>query len=106
MLLEMFGHHLQTAYGGNEALELADRFRPHAILLDISLPGLDGYQLARTIRSLSWGASTLLIALTGWGQEEDRRQAYEAGFDHHLTKPVSGDVIESLLRSAPRLCSR
>lgn len=97
-LLEIHGHRVQTAYCGREALELADSFRPHAALLDIGLPDLSGYLLANHIRTSSWGRRTLLVAVTGWGQTEDRRRAYEAGFDHHLAKPVAAEAIESVLR--------
>jgi PAS domain S-box-containing protein len=99
-LLELSGHHVQTAYCGRQALELAESFRPHAMLLDIGLPDLSGYDLAKHIRASSWGRRTLLVAVTGWGQNEDRRRAYEAGFDHHLAKPVAPEAIESILSSA------
>jgi len=99
-LLELSGHHVQTAYCGRQALELAEGFRPHAVLLDIGLPDLSGYALAKHIRESSWGRRTLLVAVTGWGQSEDRRRAYEAGFDHHLAKPVAAEAIESILRCA------
>jgi CheY-like chemotaxis protein len=98
-LLELSGHHVQTAYTGRRALELAETFRPHALLLDIGLPDFDGYQLATTIRATPWGRSILLIAVTGWGQEEDRRRAFEAGCDHHLTKPIAAEAVESLLQT-------
>ncbi|HEX3843386.1 MAG TPA: ATP-binding protein [Steroidobacteraceae bacterium] len=97
-LLESCGHHIQTAYSGRQALELAEIFRPHAMLLDIGLPDLSGYVLAKRIRESSWGRRILLVAITGWGQDEDRRRAYEAGFDHHLAKPVAAEAIESALR--------
>jgi CheY-like chemotaxis protein len=97
-LLESCGHHVQTAYSGRQALELAEIFRPHAMLLDIGLPDLSGYVLAKRIRESSWGRRILLVAITGWGQDEDRRRAYEAGFDHHLAKPVAAEAIESALR--------
>ncbi|HEY6515561.1 MAG TPA: ATP-binding protein, partial [Steroidobacteraceae bacterium] len=97
-LLEISGHHVQTAYSGRQALELAENFRPHAALLDIGLPDLSGYVLARHIRESHWGRRTLLVAITGWGQSEDRRRAYEAGFDHHLAKPVAAETIDSVLR--------
>jgi PAS domain S-box-containing protein len=97
-LLELSGHHVQTAYCGRQALELAEGFRPHAMLLDIGLPDLSGYALAKYIRDSSWGRRTLLVAVTGWGQNEDRRRAYDAGFDHHLAKPVAPEAIESILR--------
>jgi PAS domain S-box-containing protein len=98
-LLELSGHHVQTAYTGRRAFELAEAFRPHALLLDIGLPDLDGYQLAQEIRATPWGRSIALIAVTGWGQEEDRRRAFAAGFDHHLTKPIAAETVESLLQS-------
>jgi PAS domain S-box-containing protein len=99
MLLEASGHHVQTAYTGRQALELARVFRPHALLLDIGLPDVDGYKLAQQIRAAPWGRSAVLVAVTGWGQEQDRLRAVEAGFDHHLVKPISADTVESLLAS-------
>src|ERR1700683_3396801 len=99
ILLELSGHHVQTAYTAQRALELAEIFRPHLFLLDIGLPDLDGYQLARKIRGTSWGRGAVLIAVTGWGQEADRRRAFEAGFDHHLTKPIAAETVESLMQS-------
>ncbi len=84
---------------GQRALELAERFRPHALLLDIGLPDFDGYQLATAIRAAPWGRGIVLIAVTGWGQEEDRRRAFEAGCEHHLTKPIAAETVESLLQS-------
>ena len=98
-LLELSGHHVQTAYTGRHALELAETFRPHALLLDIGLPDFNGYELATKIRASPWGCDVMLIAVTGWGQEEDRRRALEAGCDHHLTKPVAPETVESLLQS-------
>jgi PAS domain S-box-containing protein len=100
-LLELSGYHVQTAYTGRRALELAETFRPHALLLDIGLPDLDGYQLARKLRAAPWGRGIILIAVTGWGQEEDRRRAFDAGFDHHMTKPIAAEAVESLLQSLP-----
>jgi len=97
-LLELSGHHVQTAYSGRQALELAESFRPHAALLDIGLPDLNGFTLAKHIRESPWGRHTLLVAVTGWGQREDRLRAYDAGFDHHLAKPVAAEAIESVLR--------
>jgi DNA-binding response OmpR family regulator len=97
--LELSGHHVQTAYTGRRALELAEAFRPHALLLDIGLPDFNGYELAAKIRALPWGRGVILIAVTGWGQEEDRARALEAGCDHHLTKPIAPETVESLLQS-------
>jgi PAS domain S-box-containing protein len=98
-VLELSGHEVQTAYNGRRALELARTFRPHALLLDIGLPDVNGYELARTIRAAPWAGGMVLIAVTGWGQGEDRRRALEAGFDHHLTKPIAAETLESLLQS-------
>jgi PAS domain S-box-containing protein len=102
MLLEASGHHVQTAYTGRQALELARAFRPHALLLDIGLPDMDGYQLARQVRSKPWGRGVALVAVTGWGQEQDRQRAVAAGFDHHLVKPISAETVETLLHSLAR----
>src|SRR5215472_1786193 len=102
MLLEASGHHVQTAYTGRQALELARTFRPHALLLDIGLPDIDGYHLAQQVRAAPWGRSAVLVAVTGWGQEQDRLRAVEAGFDQHLVKPISAETVESLLQSLAR----
>jgi PAS domain S-box-containing protein len=93
------GHEVTTAFSGPEALAAAARQRPHAILLDIGMPGLSGYEVARRIRLEAWGRRTILVALTGWGQEDDRQKAKAAGFDLHLTKPVDpADVSRVLLQ--------
>jgi two-component system CheB/CheR fusion protein len=102
MLLEASGHHVQTAYTGRQALELARTFRPHALLLDIGLPDVDGYKLAERFRAAPWGRSAVLVAVTGWGQEQDRLRAVEAGFDHHLVKPISAETVDTLLQSLTR----
>jgi PAS domain S-box-containing protein len=98
-LLGLSGHCVRTAYSGRQTLEVAETFHPNVLLLDIGLPDIDGYQLARRIRSAPWGRAACLIALTGWGQDEDRRRASEVGFDHHLTKPAPVEALDSLLRS-------
>jgi CheY-like chemotaxis protein len=90
------GHDIQTAHDGLEAIQEAT-FRPDAILLDIGMPKMNGYQAARYIRQQVWGKNILLIALTGWGQDQDKRRATEAGFDHHLTKPVDAVALQGLL---------
>jgi len=97
-VLELSGHEVRTAYDGRRALELAGTFRPHALVLDIGLPDVNGYEVARSIRAAPWGGRMVLIAVTGWGQGEDRRRALEAGFDHHLTKPIAAETLESLLQ--------
>ncbi|MGN6547694.1 MAG: ATP-binding protein, partial [Aureliella sp.] len=97
MLLSFKGHDVRTAYDGLAAVELAENFRPDLMLVDIGMPKMNGYDAARTIRGKTWGSSTVLVALTGWGQEDDKRRAAEAGFDHHFTKPVDLGALESLL---------
>ena len=98
-LLELSGHRVQKAYSGRRALEVGGTFHPQVLLVDIGLPDIDGYELARTIRAAPWGRDILLIAVTGWGQEDDRRRALDAGFDHHLTKPAAAETLEALLRA-------
>ncbi len=98
-LLELSGHAVQSAYTGERAYELANAFRPHVILLDIGLPDANGYEVARKIRAESWGCDIVLVAVTGWGHEDDRRRAFDSGFDHHLTKPLAANVLESLVNS-------
>jgi CheY-like chemotaxis protein len=87
-------HH--TAHDGLEAVGAAGVFRPDVVLLDIGLPKLNGYEAGRRIRE-QLGKDVMLIALTGWGQEEDRRRSKDAGFDHHMTKPVEFDALQKLL---------
>jgi PAS domain S-box-containing protein len=98
-LLELSGHEVQTAYSAHDGYLLAEAFRPDVLLLDIGLPDVDGYALARRIRAMYWGHDLTLVALTGWGQEADKSRAREAGFDHHLTKPVTLPQLDGLLRS-------
>jgi CheY-like chemotaxis protein len=98
-LLELSGHRVRTAYTAHEGLELAADLQPEVMLLDIGLPDMSGYELATTIRATPWGRETILVAVTGWGQESDRERAFGSGFDHHLTKPISTDALESLLQS-------
>ena len=97
MLLQISGNETQMAYDGLEAVEAAERFRPEVVLLDIGLPQLNGYDACRRIREQPWGKTMVLIALTGWGQEEDRRQSKDAGFDAHLVKPVDYGALMKLL---------
>jgi PAS domain S-box-containing protein len=97
MWLKLTGNQTHTAYDGLEAVEAAATFRPDAVLLDIGLPKLNGYEVARKIRQQPWGKTMVLVALTGWGQQEDRRQSSEAGFNGHLVKPVDFDDLMKLL---------
>ncbi len=96
MLLRMMGHEVCTAYSGREALAIAAEFLPQIVLLDIGMPETNGYEVARQIRAAAWGRTMQLVAVTGWGQEEDKRQAEAAGFDHHRVKPVDLDSLEPL----------
>ena len=97
MLLNITGNELQTAHDGQEAVTKAEQFQPEVILLDIGMPIMDGYQACRAIRTQPWGQRIKIIALTGWGQESDRRQTREAGFDAHLVKPVEHAVLVKTL---------
>ena len=97
MLLRLTGNETSVAYDGEEAVEAAARQRPDVILLDIGLPKLNGFDACRRIRENRWAKNVLIIALTGWGQEEDRRKSAEAGFDGHLVKPVDHAELMRLL---------
>jgi PAS domain S-box-containing protein len=101
MLLELAGHMTQKAHDGLEALDAAEQFRPDAILLDIGLPLLNGYEVCHRIRQEPWGKEIVLVALTGWGQEEDRHRSREAGFNAHMVKPVNHDGLLKLLAAVP-----
>jgi CheY-like chemotaxis protein len=100
-LLELSGHEVRTAADGEAGVAAAAAFRPDVVLLDIGMPRLNGYDAARRIRELPGGRGVVLIALTGWGQEDDRRRSRDAGFDHHLTKPVDPQDLGKLLASLP-----
>ena len=94
MLLELKGHEVRSAYDGKDALQLAEGFRPHIALLDLGMPKMNGYEACRQIRDQAWGTKMTLIAVTGWGQEDDRRKSTAAGFDGHLVKPVDPETLE------------
>jgi PAS domain S-box-containing protein len=96
-LLELLGHEVRTANDGLEGLDVAEAFRPGVILMDIGMPRLNGYDTCRRMREKPWGKDATVVALTGWGQEEDKRQSREAGFDDHLVKPVEPASLEKLL---------
>jgi CheY-like chemotaxis protein len=97
MLLRLDGHEVQVANNGAEALAVFDRMRPDVAILDIGMPGLSGYEVARKIREREAGDKVMLIAVTGWGQDADKTRASEAGFDHHFTKPVEPEALSALL---------
>ena len=98
MLLELAGHEVRVANCGQDALSLAQLFRPDTVVLDIGMPDLSGYQVAQRLRQEPWAGSLHLIALTGWGQDSDRRRALESGFDEHMTKPIEPQLLEALIR--------
>ena len=100
-LLQINGHETRLAHDGPEAVEQARRFQPDVIFLDIGMPIVDGHETARRIRQQPWGKAMVLVALTGWGQVEDRRRSKEAGFNHHLVKPADPAVVTKLLSEIP-----
>jgi CheY-like chemotaxis protein len=106
LLLGLEGNEVQTAYDGLAALEAAERFRPHVVLLDVRMPKLNGYDTCRRIREQPWGKGMIVIALTGWGQEGDQRRTEEAGFDSHLVKPVDPAALNEFLAEAVASRSR
>ena len=101
-VLEDAGAEVLAAEGGETALQLLDSAPPGVLVCDLGMPGMDGYEVARRLRQQPGTEKTVLAALTGWGQQEDRRRTAEAGFDHHLVKPPEPKTVESLLASLPR----
>jgi CheY-like chemotaxis protein len=97
LMLRMEGHEVTCASDGEEALALAGERRPEIVVLDVGMPKLDGCEVARRIRAESWGRGAILVALTGWGQDVDRRRSREAGFDMHLVKPVDPATLCDML---------
>ncbi len=97
LLLKLAGHETHIAYDGLEAVQAAATLKPEVVLLDIGLPKLNGYEVARRMRARPWSNGMALLALTGWGQEEDRQKSKAAGFDAHIVKPVDLDVLSKLL---------
>ena len=88
---------MRCAHDGHQAVELAGDFRPDVVILDIGLPGMNGLDACRAIRTAEWGRSIFIVALTGWGQEEDQRKTRDAGFDAHLVKPVEPGELSRLI---------
>jgi CheY-like chemotaxis protein len=97
--LEDEGHETFMAHDGVEGLAAAERLRPDVVLMDLGLPRIDGFDACRRIREQPWGKQILVIAITGWGQDIDRRRSQEAGFDHHLVKPVDAQAISALMNA-------
>ena len=97
LLLRAKGHDTRVAIDGEEAMTVADAFRPHCVVLDLGLPGMDGYEVARRLRQRSYGAELTLVALTGWAGQDVRAKAAEAGFDYHLVKPVNWEELENIV---------
>ena len=96
MMLSIMGHETRTAHDGESAVTTAESFLPEVVLLDIGLPKLNGYEVAQRIREHEWGTSMFLIAVTGWGQEEDRQRSSEVGLNVHMVKPVEPAALERL----------
>ena len=101
LLLQLGGHTTQVAHGGSEALQRVGEFKPDLVLLDLGLPGMSGYEVARAIRARPQLGRPLLVAVTGWGAPDDRLKSKQAGLDDHLTKPVDISTIEHMIRSWP-----
>ena len=97
MMLSIMGHETRTAHDGESAVTSAESFLPEVVLLDIGLPKLNGYEVAQRIRESSWGKSMYLIAVTGWGQDEDRHRSSEVGLNAHMVKPVEPTALEKFL---------
>jgi CheY-like chemotaxis protein len=106
LLLQSKGHDTRVAIDGIQAIGVADDFHPHCVVLDLGLPGMDGYEVARQLRARPYGAELTLVALTGWAGKEVRAKAAEAGFDYHLVKPVNWEELEHIVTAEgaqPRL---
>jgi CheY-like chemotaxis protein len=97
MLLEASGQEARCVYDGPSALEITESFHPEVILLDIGMPSMDGYQVVRELRARKLAPAPTIAALTGWGQDSDKKKTQEAGFDHHFTKPVAADELMAFL---------
>ena len=97
VVLRLEGHDVRVAYSGSDALTIGAEFRPQMVLLDLAMPGMDGYAAARQIRASDWGSATTLVAVTGHGHAEDLRKTAENGFDHHFVKAADFSVLQGLL---------
>jgi len=101
MMLQIMGHDTRTAHDGESAVATAETYLPEVVLLDIGLPKLNGYEVAQRIREKTWGQTMYLIAVTGWGQDEDRQRSSEVGLNLHMVKPVEPAALEKLLAAMP-----
>ena len=101
LILKLTGNESHTRFDGQAGVEAAESLRPQVVILDISMPGMDGYQACRYIREQPWGKAMLLIALSGYGQADDIQRSIETGFDKHLVKPVDLPALKELLASVP-----
>jgi CheY-like chemotaxis protein len=101
-LLRLLGAEVRVAYNGADAFVALANYQPHVVLLDIGMPGMDGHEVARRIRKLPQARELILVALTGWGQEEDRQRSQAAGFDFHLVKPADLNTLRELFAATDR----
>lgn len=102
MLLQLWGHEVRVAGDGQAAVDAAREFRPQIALIDIGMPRLNGYEVAQAVRRADWGRDMVLVAVTGWGQDEDKQKAAAAGFDRHLAKPVDPQQLQPLIEEIAR----
>jgi CheY-like chemotaxis protein len=102
MLLQMWGHDVRVAHDGQEALAVAGDFRPEIALVDIGMPRMNGYEVAEAVRKTDWGKEIVLVAVTGWGHDEDKEKAAASGFDRHLAKPVDPQHLQPLIEEIAR----
>ncbi|MBX9583084.1 MAG: response regulator, partial [Gemmataceae bacterium] len=102
LLLEVLGHPVWAAHDGPAALAAAREHRPEVVLLDVGMPGMNGYEVAARLRAMPEAAGAAVVAVTGFGQEADRQRSREAGFDHHLVKPVDPETLQELLAGIGR----
>jgi CheY-like chemotaxis protein len=102
LLLEALGHNVWGASDGHSGVMLAAQVRPDIVLLDLAMPQFNGFETARLLREQPWGRELVIVALTGWGQEEHRQRTKEAGFDYHFVKPIDGRQLQALLAGMKR----
>ena len=105
MLLQLMGHEVQAVHSGPDAVSAGAEHRPQIVILDIGMPGMNGYDACREMRQQPWAAEAVFIALSGWGQDEHVERARAAGFHHHLVKPVEFEVLRDLVGAAPQRAS-